>query len=45
MLFVHEFIEYNDGSVHENGWWEYDPDIEIVYNRNGAYHSYHHRPE
>lgn len=45
MLFVHEFMEYNDGSVRENGWWEYNPDTETVYNRNGGWHTYHHRPE
>ena len=44
MLFVHEFIEYGDGSVHDNGWWEYDPDTEAVYNRNGGYHYLHHHP-
>lgn len=44
-LFVHEFMEYGDGSVHDNGWWEYDPDTEKVYNRNGGYHYLHHRPE
>ena len=45
MLFVHEFAEYGDGSVHDNGWWEYDPISERVYNRNGGYHYLHHRPE
>ena len=45
MFFVHEYIEYGDGSVHDNGWWEYDPVSERVYNRNGGYHYLHHRPE
>lgn len=45
MLFVHEFMEYGDGTVRDNGWWEYDPDTEKVYNRNGGWHDYRHRPE
>lgn len=42
MLFVHEFLTYRDGVVRDNGWWEYDPTTEMVYNRNGGRHSYTH---
>lgn len=45
MLFLHEYIEYGDGTVYENGWWEYDPDSGKVYSRNGGYHDYHYNPK
>ena len=45
MLFLHEFMTGNDGYTYDNGWWEYDPDTGMVYNRNGGWHNYKYNPK
>ena len=47
-LFVHEFVNYSNPAPEyqnvDNGWWEYDPELGKVYNRNGGWHMYCHHP-
>ena len=38
MKFLHEFLEYNDGTTRDNGWWEIDGNR--LYNINGGWHDY-----
>lgn len=36
--FLHEFLKYRDGHIHDNGWWEIVGDK--LYNEAGGYHYY-----
>lgn len=38
MKFLHEFLEYNDGTRCDNGWWKIDGDR--LYNFRGGWHCY-----
>lgn len=43
MKFLHEFLEYNDGTTCDNGWWEIDGDR--LYNIRGGWHCYTPSPD
>lgn len=45
MLFLHEFVDYPGAQGVDNGWWEYNPDRELLFNRNGGYHSHRYHPK
>jgi hypothetical protein len=38
MKFLHEFLEYNNGTTRDNGWWKIDGDR--LYNIRGGWHCY-----
>lgn len=38
MKFLHEYLEYNDGTIRDNGWWEIDGNK--LYNIKGGFHYY-----